>query len=76
MLHAAVCALRVGIPAFLLSGDEKAERFVSDVCLTAEALSLPSPISLFTHEGVPLAPADFSALSSIRISEEMRKKMR
>ena len=71
-LHAGVCALKVGVPAFLMRGDEKAERFALDVSLCAEALSLPSPLSLFSPDAQPPIPPSVSSLSSLCIVEKMK----
>ncbi len=73
-LHAGVCALRVGVPAFLLRGDEKAERFAFDVSLRASSLSLPSPVSLFSLGEAPPPAPSLSPLCIFRVSEEMRKR--
>ena len=71
-LHAGVCALKVGIPAFLMRGDEKAERFAFDVSRAAEALSLPSPLLLFSPENAPPSPTSVPSLSSLCIVEKMK----
>ena len=71
-LHAGVCALKVGVPAFLMRGDEKAERFAFDVSVCAESLSLPSPILLFSPDAQPPLPPSVSSLSSLCIVEKMK----
>lgn len=71
-LHAGVCALRVGVPSFLVGGDEKAERFAADVSHYASALSLPSPVQLFSLAELP-PTSSLSPFSVLRVGEEMRK---
>ena len=71
-LHAGVCALKVGVPAFLMRGDEKAERFTFDVSACAESLSLPSPVSLFSPDAPPPISPSVSSLSSLCIVEKLK----
>ncbi len=52
-LHAGICALRMGVTAHLWRGDEKSRFLEADVKKAAEALSLPSPLSLFSYEDMP-----------------------
>ena len=73
-LHAAVCALRVGVPAFLSDEDEKSRFFAKEVEKSADALSLPCAVKLFSlskgvrHEALP------SPLSILRVCEAVRGK--
>ena len=52
-LHAGICGLRMGVRAHLWQGDEKSRLFEADVKKAAEALSLPSPLSLFSYTDIP-----------------------
>jgi len=73
-LHAGICALKVGIPAFLSEEDEKSRFFAADVKRTADALALPSPVRLFRFDKALSHCEDAKRLSILRIAAEMRSE--
>ena len=74
-LHAAVCALRVGVPCLLSDEEEKSRFFAADVCHASEALALPSPIALFSPTGrLPPEPCA-RRLSALRVCEALRGRI-
>jgi len=74
-LHAGVCGLRMGVRAHLWQGDEKSRLLEADVRKAAEALSLPSPLSLFSYTDMP-REEPLSRLSCLRIACFLAAKKR
>jgi polysaccharide pyruvyl transferase WcaK-like protein len=71
-LHAAVCAVRMGVPAFLLEEDEKSRRFAYDAREAAKSLSLPSPVKLFSLSADIPHGDGISRLGILRVCDKMR----
>lgn len=73
-LHAAVCALRVGVPAFLYERDEKSRFFAGEVEKAASSLSLPPSVKLFSLSDRIERGTLPSPLPILRVCEALRAK--